>query len=432
MGFASGSVSCRRLRVVAREKFGPSEELLDLLRSHTLKPTELGVPGEVEYGWSGGRHLFDGAFSFEHNVFGETVLFAMRVDTHIPPADLKRAYQALEEEAALAESPSGFLSKAQKRDIKDAVQRKLEDELREGRHRRSKLVPVLWDTARNLVLSPATGGNLEKLRELFERTFGAELEPMGAGAAALFHLESAGKRRDYEDLRPTRFALGPEGQGQVAEYPWAAKGPEPKDFLGNEFLLWMWHTAETRGGVIELPDRTDVAVLFDRTLDLDCVYGQTGRDALRGDCPTRMPEARDALRSGKVPRKAGLILEVRGDQLALTLGAESLSISSARLPEPPAADDARPTGPRETIETRLEHLATLFETLDTLYQGFLKLRCSSSWETWTSQCRKWITASAPLAPHPRVSVEIHPAARQPDRRPAREPIEDTQPVEDTP
>ena len=417
MGFASGSVSFRRLAVVSGETFGPSEELLDLLRNNALKVGDIGVPQEVDYGWSGGRHLFDGTFSFEHNVFSDSVLFALRIDTNKAPGELKKAYEALEEEAALAESPSGFLSKAKKKDIKDAVGRKLDDELREGRHRRSKLVPVLWNTAGAVVYSPATGQSLEKLRELFERTFSAELLPLTAGAVALRQLETLGKRRDYEDFKPTRFVLGPEGEGQPAEYPWVAKGPEPKEFLGNEFLLWLWQESESGNGTIELPDKTDATVMIDRSLDLDCAFGQTGRDSLRGDGPTRMPEARDALRSGKVPRKVGLILDTSGQQFALTFGAEGFAVSSAKLPDNPDANADTATNPRELLEVRFDQIQTLASTLDQLYGKFLKARCSSGWEAWCGNFRKWL-ANSPKAG--KVEVQLHTQSRRPDREPVEQ------------
>jgi hypothetical protein len=409
MGFASGSVTFRRLAVIshAGKPIGTTEEILDGLRRDAVKERDLGVPEEVEYGWSGGRHIFDVGFSFDNNVYGDAVMFALRIDTNKAPGDLKKAYQAMEEEAAAAENPSGFLSKAQKKDVKDAVKAKLEDELRDGRHRRSKLVPVLWDTARNVVYSPATGQSLEKLREIFERTFGALLEPLGAGAIALRHLEPIGKRRDYEDLKPTRFVIGPEGEGQVPEYPWVAKGPEPKEFVGNEFLIWLWRETETHEGTIPLTDRTDATVFFDRSLDLDCAYGQTGRDALRGDGPTKMPEARDALRSGKLPRKAGLIIDTAGEQFAFNFAAEGFAFNSLKLPEV-EADTAR-----ELIEARIEHMATICKTMDDLYQSFLKVRTSSAWAGWTVDARKWI-AAAPKA-GARVSVEIHAAARRAER-----------------
>lgn len=408
MGFASGSVTFRRLKVEAKEKFGPSEELLDKLREQALKEGRIGLPDELAYGWSGGRHLFDSAFSFEHNVYGEFVMFALRIDTNKAPGELKRAYQAMEEEALAAENPSGFLSKAQKKEAKESAKAKLEEELREGRHRRSKLVPVLWDTANHTVYSPATGKSLEMLREIFERTFGAMLEPLSAGSAGLVFMEELGRKRDYEDLKPTRFVLGPEGEGQVPEYPWVAKGPEPKEFLGNEFLLWLWKEAETHEGVIELSDRTDATIMIDRSLDLDCAYGQTGKDSLRGDGPTKMPEARDALRSGKLPRKAGMILVAGGEQFAFNFGAEGLAFGSAKLPEV-QADNAR-----QLIEERLEHLQTLCRTVDELYSKFLKVRCSGSWAGWITDCRKWIAAMNTNA-RPRVEVEIHAAARRPER-----------------
>src|SRR5205085_10361957 len=111
-----------------------------------------------------------------------------------------------------------------------------------------------------------------------------------------------GHRRDYEDFKPTRFVAGPEGDGQHPEYPWVLKGATPKDFLGNEFLLWLWHEAEVGDGSVG-----EAALMIDRSLDLDCAYGQSGKDSLRGVGPTRMPEARDAIKSGKLPRKAGFV-----------------------------------------------------------------------------------------------------------------------------
>lgn len=438
MGFASGAVSCRRFVVEGRQRFTPSEALLEQLSAQMLRPTELGVPGEVEYGWSGGRHLLDMSLSFEHNVFGDWLLLAMRVDTHAAPAELRRAYFAIEEEAARAETASGQLSRARRQEIRDAVTRKLEDELRDGRHRRSRLLPVLWDTSSGMLYCNAQGTNVERLTELFERTFDSRLEPLTAGALARRHLQSLGRTRDYEDLRPTRFALGPGGESQAAEYPWAAKGPEPKDFLGNEFLLWLWHAVETQGG-FELPDRTDVAVFFDRVLDLDCVFGQTGRDVLRGDGPTRMPEARDALRTGKVPRRAGLVIDVRGETFSLTLAAETLSLAAVRLPESNErngaafAEEASGSDfaggesaggepfdhPREVFERRLELLSTLWATLDRGYESFLKLRSSGAWEAFAGDCRKWIAGSAVAGAWtpPRPKVELPGLGRRGIREP---------------
>ena len=392
MGFAAGSVSFRRFAVVGSAPAVPDQSLLDKLAENALKPGEFGVPEEVEYGWGGGRHVLDGSFSFEHNVYADALHFALRIDTNKVPGDLKKAYKLMEEEAVAADNPSGFISKAQKKDVKDTVRRKLDDDLRSGKFRRSKLLPVLWDLPSQTLYCPASGSAYEKLAELFERTFELKLVPLTAGSLSLRLLEPRGRRRDYEDFRPTRFVHGPEGESQYPEYPWVAKGPEPKDFLGNEFLLWLWHEADSRTGAIATESAGEVTVYIDRALDLDCAYGQTGRDSLRGEGPSRMPEAKDGLRTGKVPRKVGLIVDAAGQQASFNLSAEALTVSSLKLPDVEEADS-----PRVVFEERVGMLREVSRTLDALFDTFLKTRASSAWEGYTSGVRRWIVQMAKAA-----------------------------------
>ena len=383
MSFPSGSVSFRRFTVTGQHPKSIEQSHLDGLTEFTLKESEY-TPEEIEYGWSGGRHIFDSKFSFEHNVFADALHFALRIDTNRVPSAHKRAYQIIEEENTAATNPSGHISKLQKREVKDVVRRKIDEDLRSGRFRRSKLVPILWDFPGHTLYSSASSSDCEKLFEIFERTFSLTLDPLSTGSIAQRYFEKHHKKRDYEDLRPTRFVPGPEGENQHPEYPWCLKGPQPKDFLGNEFLLWLWHHIETRGGTIKTDEANDVAIVIDRSLELDCAYGQTGKDSLRGDGPTRMPEARDALRSGKLPRRAGFLLENGGHQFQFTLAAESLALSSAILPDVEEAEDAR-----VLFEERIGMLRDLSQSLDALFHTFLKLR-TTSWESQVTAIRNWI------------------------------------------
>src|SRR5689334_16756243 len=124
MAFQSGSVSFCRFAVTGEAPASATQDLLDKLAEHALRPTEIGVPDEHEYGWCAGRHMLDLAFSFENNVFADCIHFALRIDTHRVPSELRQAYLAIEQESAAASNPSGFISKAQKKDAKDAVRRK--------------------------------------------------------------------------------------------------------------------------------------------------------------------------------------------------------------------------------------------------------------------------------------------------------------------
>src|SRR5665213_4280423 len=138
MGFSSGSISFRRFAVVGKAPKSPDQDLLDKLAEHALRPQEFGVPEEIEYGWSGGRHVFDGQFSLEHNVFADALHFALRIDTNKVPGDVKKAWQIMEEEAVAQNNPSGFISKNQKKDVKETVRKKVEEDMRSGTFRRSK------------------------------------------------------------------------------------------------------------------------------------------------------------------------------------------------------------------------------------------------------------------------------------------------------
>ena len=150
--------------------------------------------------------------------------------------------------------------------------------------------------------------------------------------------------------------------------------------------LWLWHEADSANGTIATESAGDVTIYIDRSLELDCAYGQTGRDVLEGDGPSRMPEAPDALRSGKVPRKAGLIADVNRQQYAFTLAAESLAaLAQAKLPDVEEADS-----PRVLFEERIALLRDLCRGIDAVYATFLKLRASSNWEGYISQVRRWI------------------------------------------
>src|SRR5690348_17091077 len=145
MSFPSGALSFRRFAVIGKFPSAPDQSLLNRLSEHALRPGEFGVPEDVEYGWSGGRHVLDAQFSFEHNCFADTLHFALRIDRNKVPGELKKAWQIMEEEAVAATNPSGFISKNQKREVKDSIRRKVDDELRSGKFRRSKLLPILWD-----------------------------------------------------------------------------------------------------------------------------------------------------------------------------------------------------------------------------------------------------------------------------------------------
>ncbi|MEX0652845.1 MAG: hypothetical protein WDZ31_01535 [Phycisphaeraceae bacterium] len=414
MSFHSGRVSFCRFHVTGDAPPAVDETALSILKEHKFQETEIGAPDEVEVGWITGEHLLDTQFSFEKNGYGSPaepmLLLAMRMDTHKVPADVKQAYRKINEQAAAAGNPSGFASKADKRDAKDTAGRQIQEDLAAGKYRRSKQVPVLWDLKRNVVYCGASGNTvIEELASLFRRSFSVELEPMSSGTLAGQVMRSEGKSRDWEDLHPSPFTNPPaeahadheeaEGPGDVTvpSIPWRAQAVDLKDFLGNEFLLWLWWKCATAEGMIDVNwpgGRTgEVFVAMDKTLDMDCAWDVRGKQSLRGHAPQRLGEAGEALATGKWPRKAGLILSDGEHQWELSLQADRWQVGSAALPEIPDAQN-----PRELTEARLELVRALAATLDAMYQAFLHRRIGGGWTNDRQAMRDWIKKQRPGRP----------------------------------
>src|SRR5205085_386336 len=137
---------------------------------------------------------------------------------------------------------------------------------------------------------------------------------------------------------------------------------------------------------IKLADGSDVTLMMARTLTLECPRGQTGYETITSEGPTRLPEARRAIQSGKLPRKVGLTLVRHSEQYELTLHAETLAVSGGKLPPP----DESIAEPRAKLDERANQLRNLIETLDLLYDAFGQKRFGKEWETELLGMQKWL------------------------------------------
>ncbi len=415
MPYSKGRLTFCRFSVTGDAPTSADETAIAILNEHGFKETEIGAPDEVEAGFVTGEHILDTRFTYEKNGFGDALLFGVRIDTHKVPSDLKQAYRKINEQAAAADNPSGFASKAQKRDAKDEAERQVRDDLASGKFRRSKMVEVLWDLPSQTFYVAATGSTvLEQLAKLMKSAFTVDLQYQSAGTLAGRLLRGTGKGRDYEDLRPSAFTPPPAGATDEKDdaespgyiegprdmntpmVPWIVKSVDLKDFLGNEFLFWLWWITETREGALDATDehgnKHEVFLAIDKALDMDCAWDAGGKQTLRGAGPTRLIEAGDALATGKWPRKVGLILSDGEHQWELGLQGDQWAVSAALLPNP---EDAAGNSPREQLEQRLLMARTLAGTLEGMYRTFLTIRTSSQWPTQRSAIRQWITDRLP-------------------------------------
>lgn len=385
MPFLTGRVSYLRFRIGrgAPQLFG--QDHLDRLHDRRLGRQRLAAADGVEAGWTAGDHILDTDFGLEKNIVNDGLFFDMTIKTDAIPNDLLRAYYAVELKALTKNNPSGFPSAKQKREAKETARARLEEEAKDGRFIRKKSIPVMWDRRPNEVLFGATSvSQVDRFCSLFSQTFDAELHCVTAGVKAAEQAESIGGLRAIDDAAPSQFIPGTS----TSDIAWISD-PTNRDFLGNEFLLWLWYVTDNETDTLELSDGSELVLMMARSISLECPRGQTGHETISHTGPTRLPEARRAIRSGKLPRKAGLTMVRHDQQFEVSIGAELFAVSSGKLPQCP--DDV--TGAREKLEARVTHIRDLDEALSLLFRCFLERRLSTSrWREDLDNIQSWLKA----------------------------------------
>ena len=380
MGFFSGRVSYLRFKVNGPSPGMFTDEHLTRLSANKIGAQRVAGADGVDAGWTAGEHILDTNFDLAKNIVNDTLHFALRVDQNKLPADLLRAYTSIELQALASKNPSGLPSTKQKREARESARIRVEDEAKDGRFLRRKAHPVLWDAQSNeLFLGSTSVTVLDRLHTLFQHTFGQGFEVLTAGNLAYRLAESRQQTRGVDDASPSVFVPG----ASSPDVAWVLDETS-RDFLGNEFLLWLWYWLENEDDTIALSDGSDVTVMMSSTLSLECPRGQTGKESITHEGPTRLPEARRAVQGGKLPRKSGLILVRQETQYELTLSAETLAVSGAKIPAPEASEE------RARLEERVTQLRHLVETMDLLYDAFGNVRASDDWSKELAKVQKWL------------------------------------------
>lgn len=370
MALLTGRSTFIRFKVIGSKARSFGEEHIERLSSHAAGKSRIASADGIEVGWTTGEHLLDTSFTLEKNIINDALFFALRIDCDKIPSDRLKAYAAIELAALSKDNPSGFASSKQKREAKQAARERLEEEAKDGRYRKSTIIPVMWDLRTGEVWYGATSfTHLDRFATHFHQTFGLKLEIITAGRRSYQLAELKEKTRNVDDAALTKFT-----HDTPVEPAWIAD-ESSRDFLGNEFLLWLWYYLDRVDDTITLEDKSDLTVMMARSLILDCPRGQMGQDAFRSEGPTRLPEAKRAAQAGKLPRRAGMTIVRHDQQFELTLHAESLAIGTAKIPNPP--EDV--TDPRARLECRVDQLRFLTESLDLLFARFLEDRLDKSW-----------------------------------------------------
>ncbi|HKA06197.1 MAG TPA: hypothetical protein VKD71_02990 [Gemmataceae bacterium] len=381
MGFFSGRATFARYRVAGHAPRIFTEQHLAKLAEHAAGRQRMISADGVEAGWTAGEHILDTKFDLAKNIINDHLFFALCIDTMKLPSDLLRAYYAMDLAALARHNPSGRPSARQKREARESARDRLEREAKDGRFTKRKAIEVVWDRKSNELLFGTTSVTLiDRLYVLFKNTFGYGFEAVTAGRRAYALAELHNRTRSVDDASPSPFVPGLSPK-DIAWVPDEAS----RDFIGNEFLLWLWYLCDDESATLKLLDGSEATIFLARTLTLECPRGQTGFETITHEGPTRLPEAMRAIQSGKLPRKVGVTVVRHDVQCEFTLHAETLAVGGAKIPPPEDEDE------RARLEARGQQLRDLNETLDLIFDAFGRVRFSAEWPKQLSKMQKWLS-----------------------------------------
>jgi hypothetical protein len=385
MGFLQGRVTWERFEVGGKA-VPLSQTHVDALERYSIDERVGASSDGTTVGFVGGEHVLDLQFSREKNLVNDALHAAVRVDAVKIPGDLKKAWLEMEIAERAAENPSGFPTRKQKQEAKEAVEERIQQEAENGHFKTMRYFPFLWDSRQEIVyLGSASESVVERFVPMFEEAFSRPLTRLSAGGVGLEKAKAKKLQRSFEDIAPAAFFGAANKSYSVS---WLGDGGASRDFLGNEFLLWLWWNVEGESDSIRLADDSSVAVMMSRTLSLECPLAETGKETISHESPIRLPEAKHAVRLGKLPRKSGLTLNRHDEQYDLTLTAETLGVSGAALPKLDSDTFA------EQRQDRVDQIRHLTETIDLLFGAFVDRRLSSNWPADLKKLRAWLKEEA--------------------------------------
>ncbi len=383
MPFLAGSLAFERFSVDGFDEQSFGDEHIELLEQNAAGNIQTDSEENVHVGFLGGTHLFDQDFTLDKNLINEAVHCSVRIDTNQIPSAIRKAWLQMEIAALAKDSPTGNVSKGQRKEAKESVEQRCEVEAATGKYRRMSQFPFLWDQRQSLLYFGGSAGSASgHCADLLERVFNIEMRRMSAGTVAQDWAIENDRVAEVDDLMPISFVSN-QSFGQVA---WANEHSQAPDFLGNEFMLWLWWYLENESDTIKLADDSEVTAMLTKTLSLECPCGENGKESISAESPVKLTEAMQAIRSGKLPRKTGMTLVRDGQQFDLVLQAESFAIGGAKIHLDDDADFE--------VDDRIEAIRTLSDTVDMMFHVYCDRRTSKAWTQDQGLITQWLEAPA--------------------------------------
>jgi len=161
------------------------------------------------------------------------------------------------------------------------------------------------------------------------------------------------------------------------------------EFLGNEFLVWLWFRSETGRGLFDLGDKGSAELWLDGKITLQ---SETERGVETITCASETPnmkEARCALAEDKKIIRAAIKLDIGDNQWSFILDSTWMNFKTFKSPKVIQDREEDPDG---IFYEKMYLIEEAVSVMDEIYQSFIKLRVSPEWGTEEHPALvKWIS-----------------------------------------
>jgi len=309
---------------------------------------------EKRTGWVALTDILDTRFEKANYALGDYLVFSLRVDRKMIPSKLLKIKLLEEERRFLAESGKSRIHKQAAEGIKDKVKLDLLTKL----DAIPSFYDICWCVSKNTLYFSSLSDNVaDDFVDLFKKTFSLTLKRFSPQESNLII-------RDSESLPDASL-------------------------IGREFLTWLWCKSEERNGRIKLSNKEEVELHFLKRVVLEAGEGEYSQGVVCHGIHAELKEGKEAIRQGKKVKEAGIKLLHNQNEWEFTLKADAFHFQSLKLPVNDWQDT--PEDPSGSLLERIYLIENAVQTIDDLYESFLKIRFSPQWkEKEIKLLNKWL------------------------------------------
>lgn len=148
---------------------------------------------------------------------------------------------------------------------------------------------------------------------------------------------------------------------------------EGRRFLGREFLTWLWFESELLEGQMGVGGVGDFELFLEKHITLEAGKKDKEQSKLKGTQPSNSPEAREALRQGKLPTQAFVRVKRGEQEYSFVFRADTFALAGVKVPQLLKENEDDP------FLDRIGHVEDVEAMVEGLYADFVLLRTTPAW-----------------------------------------------------